>query len=205
MIGKLKGIIDDIASDYVILDVNGVGYKIFVSSKTIHQLPQDQSLVAFLIDMQIREDDISLYGFTSASEKEWFTKLISVKGISPRIALIILSSLTVNQIISAIIAGEKRAFYDISGVGKKLSERIITELKDTKNISENLSIAPPDAIDFTKNEQLVSNILNDAVSALSNLGYNRTNAYNICQSLIGAYPDISVGNLIKMALKEFSK
>jgi holliday junction DNA helicase RuvA len=201
MIGKLRGFIDSTFTDYVIIDVGGVGYKVFTSAKTIDYLSaKDKEEVSLLIDTQIREDDISLYGFLNKEEKFWFSKMISVKGISPRISLLIFSHLDSKEIETAIITKDNVAFHNISGVGKKLSERIITELKDTKYLNTNA-----ESIIHNNSKVNDTNILHDAVSALSNLGYNNSKAYTICNNGLKNNPDLTVGELIKYGLKEISK
>lgn len=199
MIGKLRGFIDSTFSDYVIIDVSGVGYKVYTSAKTIdYLLKQDKNEVSLLINTQIREDDISLYGFINVEEKFWFSKMISVKGISPRISLLIFSHLSIKSIETAIVTKDSKIFNNISGVGKKLSERIITELKDTKYLGADITDSNNAVIEN-------NNIIQDAISALTNLGYNNDKAYMICNNLITQNPNLSVGELIKLALKDISK
>ena len=201
MIGKLKGILDNIDIDQVILDVAGVGYIINCSGKTISQLPDLGKQAVFLINMQVKEDDISLYGFIDISEQEWFNHLITVQGIGPRLALTILSSLDPSQITEVVIERDKEAFKHISGVGPKLAERIFTEL--TKKATQYLGKYPHLTKHATLSSENNSNI-NDALVALTNLGYARGEAYNICKNIYQKQPDISINELIRSALKELS-
>lgn len=202
MIGKLKGILDSIESDKVILDVAGVGYIIYCSGKTLANLPLVGEKASFLIYMQVKEDDISLYGFMDILEKEWFENLITVQGIGPKLALTILSSLDPAQLISAIIEKNKEVFKHISGVGPKLAERIFTELGKKAGLSANLypNLASKGTISIENN----SNI-NDALTALTSLGYNRNEAYNVCRNICENNPEVTINELIKLALKELSK
>ena len=202
MLGKLRGIIDEVSSDHILLDVNGVGYLIFVSTRTIQNLSQDGSVVSLLINMQVREDSLSLYGFMHQNEKEWFVKLISVKGIGPKLALTILSSLDPAQIVSAILAKDQASFSKISGVGKKIAERIVIELKGHSTSSEEAKIL--NRADFHGNVD-TSTILDDAVSALSNLGYNRTDAYSVSSKVVQSNQHASLGEVIKLSLRELVK
>jgi Holliday junction DNA helicase RuvA len=197
MIGKLKGILDTIESDYVILDVGGVGYIIHASAKTIAQLPSLNQAASFLINMQVKEDDISLYGFISKIEQEWFDNLIMVQGIGPRLALTILSSLEPNSLIAAILERNKEAFKHISGVGPKLAERIFTELTKKANQYSHLTVAAPISQENNSN-------INDALVALINLGYNRAQSYSVCKKIYQDNAEISINELIKLALKELS-
>ena len=201
MIGKLKGILDNIEADKVILDVAGVGYIIYCSARAIAQLPAIGKQASFLINMQVKEDDISLYGFLEAEEQEWFNHLIVVQGIGPKLALVILSSLDCAQLTSVIIEKNKEAFKHVSGVGPKLAERIFTEL--TKKASQHLGKYPHLGIHQVITSENQNNI-NDALVALTNLGYNRAEAYNICKNICQTQPDISINELIRSALKELS-
>ena len=201
MFGKLKGIVDSIYKDHLIIDVGGVGYIVFCSNKTMGKIPNIGKLTCLLIDTQVREDGIYLYGFLSEEEKFWFKELITVKGVGSRVALAILSILEPKSLSVSILAKDKTAFKQVSGVGPKLAERIILELKgkigssDISIINEvNLPTAGGDG-----------NLLADAVSALVNLGYNRSDAYNIATRLLEDDSSIEVGELIRHSLKELAK
>ncbi len=201
MIGKLKGILDIIDIDRVTLDVAGVGYIINCSAKTISQLPDLGKQSVFLINMQVKEDDISLYGFIDLAEQEWFNNLITVQGIGPRLALTILSFLDPAQITEVIINRDKEAFKHITGVGPKLAERIFTEL--TKKANQHLSKNPHLSNNIAISNENNNNI-NDALVALTNLGYAKNEAYNICKNIHQKQPNISINELIRSALKELS-
>lgn len=210
MIAKLRGIIDSIGEDWCIIDVNGVGYLVSASSKTLGkmQIGQDMTL---LTEMVVREDSISLFGFADAWEKEWFNTLTKVQGVGSKVCLSILSVLTPSQLSQAIGAQDKSSFCRASGVGPKLAARIVTELKDkivTIPISSNLGeMLPNDEpqpvaisdtnIDYTKSE--------DAISALVNLGYQRLEAYRVVSKILNDNPDSNVSTLIRLSLKEFAK
>ncbi|WP_375319445.1 Holliday junction branch migration protein RuvA [Candidatus Tisiphia endosymbiont of Oplodontha viridula] len=191
MIGKLKGKIDACFNDYVIIDVSGVGYLVYCSSKTLNKLVVNEFCQLF-IETHVREDHINLYGFLSLEEKFVFNLLQSVNGIGTRMALAILSNLSPEQIQSAIARQDKEAFKAVSGVGLKLAERIIIELKDkaVTNLANNLSINKDD-----------SDLANDATLALTSLGVNKTEAYNLVQEIIANNPELSINELIKLALK----
>ncbi|MCC8483244.1 MAG: Holliday junction branch migration protein RuvA [Rickettsia endosymbiont of Labidopullus appendiculatus] len=194
MIGKLKGTIDACFNDYVIIDVSGVGYLVYCSSKTLNKLVVNEFCQLF-IETHVREDHINLYGFLSLEEKFVFNLLQSVNGIGTRMALAILSNLSPEQIQSAIARRDKEAFKAVSGVGLKLAERIIIELKDKAltNLTTNLLI--------DKNDSDLSKISSDATLVLTSLGVNRTEAHNLVQEIIAKDPDLSINELIKLALK----
>ncbi|MEK6734328.1 MAG: Holliday junction branch migration protein RuvA [Pseudomonadota bacterium] len=195
MIGKLTGIIDTINTDHLILDVNGVGYIIYCSSKALSSASSVGSKASFLTNMQVKEDDISLYGFINRNEQEWFDNLIKVQGIGPRLALVILSALDPVDLVQVIMSRQKEAFKTISGVGPKLAERIFIELGKKAGLCS-FSI-PVESLSNTNN-------INDAVTALSSLGYGRNEAYNICKKISSNNSELTINELIRLSLKDLS-
>lgn len=210
MIAKLKGIIDTIGDDYCIIDVNGVGYLVSASSKTLGKLNTGIE-TSLLTEMIVREDSISLFGFADAWEKEWFNTLTKVQGVGAKVCLSILSVLSPSQLAQAISAQDKTSFCRASGVGPKLAARIVTELKDkivtipvTSNsvntISEDTDVPLIPIInndDYSKSD--------DVISALVNLGYQKIEAYRAVSKVISENPDANVPTLIRLSLKEFAK
>ncbi|WP_342267730.1 Holliday junction branch migration protein RuvA [Candidatus Tisiphia endosymbiont of Empis tessellata] len=194
MIGKLKGKIDACFNDYVIIDVSGVGYLVYCSSKTLNKLVVNEFCQLF-IETHVREDHINLYGFLSLEEKAFFNLLQSVNGIGTRMALAILSNLSPEQIQSAIARRDKEAFKAISGVGLKLAERIIIELKDKAltNFTNNLTM--------DNNDTDLAKISSDATLVLTSLGIGKTEAQNLVQGIIVENSNLSINELIKLALK----
>ena len=211
MIAKLRGIIDSFGDDSVIVDVNGVGYLVYVSTRTLSRLVKGAEAVLF-VETVVREDSISLYGFASALEKEWFLTLTKVQGVGAKVCLSILSVLTPMQLAQAISAQDKASFSRANGVGPKLAARIVTELNgkmvglpigaDTADYAAALedkeNVAAPSVAEIPQ-----SNI-EDAISALTNLGYQRIDAYRVVNIAAGKNPDADVSTLIKLALKEFA-
>lgn len=211
MIAKLRGIIDSFGDDSVIIDVNGVGYLVYVSTRTLSRLVKGAEAVLF-IETVVREDSISLYGFASALEKEWFLTLTKVQGVGAKVCLSILSVLTPMQLAQAISAQDKASFSRANGVGPKLAARIVTELNgkmvglpigaDTADYAAALedkeNVAAPSVAEIPQ-----SNV-EDAISALTNLGYQRIDAYRVVNIAAGKNPDADVSTLIKLALKEFA-
>ena len=192
MIGKLNGKIDSCFSDYVIIDISGVGYLVYCSSRTLNQLVVNEFYQLF-IETHVREDHINLYGFLSMEEKNYFNLLQSVNGIGTRMALSILSGLSTAQIQSAIVKRDKDVFKSISGVGLKLAERIIVELKNKVSTSSDL-------IEDNTNIA-VDGVTTDAILALLGLGMSRGEAQNLVHKIIAKNSEISVDELIKQALK----
>ena len=197
MIGKLKGIVDSCYHDHVIIDVGGVGYLVFCSSKTLANLTLGSSVI-LLIETHVREDHIHLYGFYSSEEKSSFILLQSVKGVGTRMSLAILSILSPDEISYALAIKDTTAFSRVSGVGKKLAERIITELKD-KYSSSYISEIP--ITSSAGKDSGINNIAIDSISALVALGVNKAEAQNRVNALLAQDKNISLNELIKLALK----
>lgn len=200
MIGKLKGIIDIIEKDHIILDVSGVGYIVYASNNFLRDLKVGDVCSA-LTDMHVREDNISLYGFINQDERRLFRQLVDIKGIGPKLALTILGHIGLDLFITAIAAQDKTLFKSIQGVGPKLAERIVSELKG----KEFHFLEPNNVGEVSKKNAMQASVFDDAVSALANLGYNKTQTYAICQKLLQNESDLELSNVIKLALKELTK
>lgn len=196
MIGKLKGQIDSVYDDHVIIDVNNVGYLVFCSGKTLSKLSSGE-YGELLIETHVREDHIHLYGFANQEEKTTFSILQSVKGVGTRMALNILSHLAPGEIAFALSTEDKVVFNAVSGVGKKLAERIITELKDKFVSINGIVAAKPD-----KNQSVSQNATtaHDAMTALINLGVSKIDAQNRVSAILNNSPDITINALIRLAL-----
>lgn len=220
MIAKLKGTVDTIGDEYCIIDVNGVGYLVFASAKTLGRLKIGEA-ANILIETVVREDSISLFGFASALEKEWFLTLTKVQGVGAKVCLSILSALAPQQLAQAVAAQDKASFTRANGVGPKLAARIVTELKD-KIVTIPVAAATTTAdlakeLDMDANEEtetyednLTARVddptaMEDALSALVNLGYQRLEAYRVVNQVLIANPNVDVSELIRLSLKEFAK
>ena len=205
MIGKLKGIIDSYGEDHVILDVNGVGYLVHCSARTLQALPSAGAPVALAIETYVREDQIRLFGFLYDGEREWFRLLQTVQGVGTRVALSILGTLTPADLASAIALRDKAMVSRAPGVGPKVAERIVTELKDKAPAYADLDpavIRLSGALDERRAPQPVS----DAVSALVNLGYGQPQASAaIAAALREAGEGAEAPRLIRLGLKELAK
>lgn len=203
MIAKLKGILDSTGDGFLILDVNGVGYRVFCSNKTLAKMPPAGQAAALLIETQVREDHIHLFGFADAVEKGWFSLLTTVQGVGAKVALAILSVLSAQELSMAVMSGDSKSVTRANGVGPKLAVRIVTELKgktgnfDTAGASGIVGNVSTDA------EQ--GSAVGDAVSALVNLGYARMDAaMAVNKALKNRGAQASVSDLIRDALKEFA-
>ena len=197
MIGKLSGRVDSSYDDYVIIDVNGVGYRVFASAKTLSKLSEGESYKLF-IETHVREDHINLYGFLSLEEKSCFNLLQSINGIGTRMALSILSALTPTDIQIAINNEDKNIFKAISGVGAKLAERIVRELSDKVAKISSSSAVIKDSLGIKGITPVASS---DVIKALINMGFSRFEAQNAVQEIITKNPEISIDELIRTALK----
>lgn len=205
MIGKLTGVIDVIKSNQLLLDVNGVGYIVFASVRTLSRIGTKGDTCSVLIETHVREDHIHLYGFADAIEQEWFGILTKVQGVGAKVGLAILSVASPNDMVLAIAAQDKAVFAQADGVGPKLATRIVTELKDkTKNmdLSGGGSFAPSQSPTQSLGD---NDNTHEALSALVNLGYGRSEAMIAINRAKQNMPeDADLGALIKQGLKELS-
>jgi holliday junction DNA helicase RuvA len=205
MIGKLKGIVDSTGTDWVILDVGGVGYVVSCSTRTLQTLPSAGEATQLAIETYVREDQIRLFGFSSDLEREWFRILLNVQGVGTRVALAILSTLKPSELAQAIALKDKAAIGRTSGVGPKLAERICVELKDKSPAFLDID---PIAMRLSRDAADKNNstgVVGDAVSALINLGYAQAQA---AQAVATCYARVGEGakvqELIRLGLKELS-
>jgi Holliday junction DNA helicase RuvA len=203
MIGKLRGKVDEIHEDSVILDVNGVGYHVFCSARTLATLKPGEA-ATLIIEMHVREDHMHLYGFPDSVEREWFRLLTSVQRVGAKMGLTLMGAYGPEQLAYAILAKDTAAFSRISGVGAKLAERIVTELKDKVAKVPVSGLGTGDSGLEKKKKSLTPNtqsLTEDAISALVNLGYSRSEAYG---AAIRANQNGASGldQLIKLSLKE---
>ncbi len=204
MIGKLKGVVDSIGDDFVIIDVHGVGYVVQCSSRTLQNLPNSGEALSLAIETQVREDAIRLFGFSSDQERDWFRILLTVQGVGAKVALAILSVLPPSQIANAIAMQDKAAVSQAPGVGPKLAARIVAELKDKAPAFATIDISAIKlAGDVTDKKALQP--LQDAVSALVNLGYGQAQASAAVANAAKALGDtLDTATLIRRGLKELS-
>ena len=204
MIGKLTGTIDGISGAQVTLDVNGVGYLVTCSARTLRQIGSAKTAISLRIETHVREDAINLYGFADTEEQDWFRLLTTVQGVGARVALAILGALSPGQIAQIIAAQDKAALTQADGVGPKLALRIVTELKDKVPAF----MAKPVALrgGVTASDSNAPNaVVTDATSALINLGYRRAEAFGAVASASRQKPGAKLDELIRMSLAELSR
>jgi len=203
MIGKLQGIVDYVGDGYVILMVysppagestakpsgGGVGYKVFTPEYLTAGL-----FVSLWIETIVREDSIRLFGFTSLAQQDLFNQLTTVSGVGPKVAMAILSTLKPDVLLSAIATGDAKTISAAPGVGKKMAEKIIVELKG-KTVGAG----------FACPEGAPTAPLHDLLSALETLGYKRIDVVEMAQKMVDANPGLGIEKLVPLALKEISK
>jgi Holliday junction DNA helicase RuvA len=185
----------------VTLDVQGVGYEVFIPLSTFYALPDVNESASLSIHTHLREDAIQLYGFATASEKDSFILLTGVSGIGPKLALSVLSALNVPDLVSAIQAGDVDKLASVPGIGKKTAARIALELKDKV---ERLRVTPGPAPQAAGGP--TGRLQDDALSALVNLGYKAADVKDAIKRVAGAKPDtLPLKELIREVLKELAK
>src|SRR5215469_12254989 len=205
MIGKLTGTIDSYGEDFVIVDVHGVGYLVHCSARTLQALPAAGQAVALAIETHVREDQIRLFGFLSDVEREWFRLLQTVQGVGTKVALAILSTLKPADLATAIAMRDKTVITRAPGVGQKVAERIVTELKDK---APALTVVDPAMVRLSGaiDDKRAPRPVTDAVSALVNLGYGQPQAMAaIATAVREAGESADTARLIRLGLKELSK
>ncbi len=201
MISFIKGKIEIVGEDFVIIDNNGIGYKIKVSINTLTKLPKTGSDVKIFTHMQVREDDISLYGFMSMDEISMFNLLTSVSGIGAKGALAILNILNPTELMLSIVAEDVTSICKAPGVGKKTASRLILELKDKiKSKSDSYETLNLDGV--SKNNS-VNTDKQDAIDALIALGYDKNESFKVVLEV--ALEEMTVEEIIKASLKKFVK
>jgi Holliday junction DNA helicase RuvA len=205
MIGKLKGIIDSYGDDFVILDVGGVGYQVQCSSRTLQMLPAAGEAATLSIETHVREDQIKLFGFTSDMEREWFRLLQTVQGVGAKVALSVLGTLKPAELATAIAMRDKASVSRAPGVGAKVAERIVTELKDK---APKFASIDPDIVRLSGalDEKRAPQPVADAVSALVNLGYGPPQAAAaIAAASRSTGEGADTAALIRQGLKELAR
>ena len=205
MIGKLKGVVDSYGEDNIILDVGGVGYLVHCSGRTLQALPAPGEAATLSIETYVREDQIKLFGFASDAEREWFRILQTVQGVGAKVALSVLSTLKPAELATAIATRDKAMVARTPGVGPKVAERIVTELKDKAPAFADVD---PSVVHLAGalDEKRAPKPVADAVSALVNLGYGQPQAAAaIAAASRNAGDGAETAQLIRLGLKELSK
>ncbi|NRB03675.1 MAG: Holliday junction branch migration protein RuvA [Rhodobacteraceae bacterium] len=215
MIGKLTGRVDYRAADHVLLDVSGVGYVVYCSDRTLAALPGKGEVAALYTDLLVREDILQLFGFTTLVEKEWHRLLMSVQGVGAKASLAILGALGPDGVGRAIALGDAASIKAAKGIGPKIAQRVVTELKDKAptvmamggTMAEATGDVPvvesvtPSATPAPAPKPQASSAQADALSALGNLGYAPSEAASAVAQVMGEMPEAETSDVIRAALK----
>ena len=223
MIASLTGILTSIGKSEIIIEVNGVGYLLNVTSKLISTLGEIGSTLSVFTDLQIKDDKILMYGFTTVADQDFFRLLQTVQGIGPKAALSILSALSINELILAISSGDKAMISRAEGVGPKVAARVASELSEKvtnmqlilgkKHINNTFqeNNTNTSKYNFTNEEEQFLDVVEDSISALINLGYTRSEVFSVVMNIKRDFNlkkvniDFTVNSVIPLALKELSK
>ncbi len=204
MIAKLSGWLDSVGLDSAVIDVGGVGYDVYCSGRTLRSMPAMGEPVKLFVETHVREDHIHLYGFVDMAERDWFRLLLTVQGVGAKVALAILTVLTPAELTRVIVSQDRASVTQANGVGAKLAGRIVTELRDA--VGKGL-VGPDSAMaGVAAAADLHGSSEGDAVSALVNLGYRRSEAVS---AVAGALRDLgdgaAVDDLIRGGLREMGR
>ena len=203
MIAKLAGVIDHVGPESAVIDVGGVGYLAFCSTRTIGRLPAAGSTAALLIEMHVREDHIHLFGFADAAERDWFRLLTTVQGVGARLALSILSAVAPETLELAILAQDKQPLTRAEGVGPRLAARIVNELRDKIG---GVAASASSASAMPKEPLTSPGATADAIAALENLGVARSEAFGaVAAAARRLGGEVAADVLIKAGLEELAR
>lgn len=203
MIGKLRGVLDSVGKDWLIIDVGGVGYEVTCPTRTLSRLPAVGQPLSLIIETHVREDQIKLFGFLTEAERSWFRLLQNVQGVGTKVALSILGVLEPQELANAIALQDKAQVSRAPGVGPKVAQRIVAELRDKAPalMAAGNYAAPVNGAAIAGQSSAVS----DAISALVNLGYSVSDASTAIASVSAkAGKDARAEELIRFGLKELA-
>jgi len=197
VIALLSGRVDGIEADRCIIDVGGVGYLVQASTRTLAALPTPPAVARVLVETQVREDAITLYGFAESAERDWFRLLLTVQGVGAKVALNILSAMAPNELIGAIAASDKASLMRAPGVGAKLALRLLSELREKAGAMPSGTIMPIGLVPRGPEQ--------DALSALANLGYRRAEAQPVVAAIMAAMgEDAGLDVILRESLRELA-
>jgi len=200
MIAFLRGRILEKQTNRVLVDVNGVGYEVFIPLSTFYDVGDEGAETALRIHTHVREDALQLFGFLTLLERQMFERLIAVSGIGPKLAIAVLSGLETRDLVSAVQRADVARLTTIPGVGKKTAERIVLELKDRLT-----HVLVPTATDVKPQAAEADRVRDDLMSALQNLGYHRPDAERAVDAVLRDAPNQSLGSALKDALRRLSR
>jgi len=201
MIALLRGLLAQTETDRCVIDVQGVGYLVFASTRTLSALPHPPELARVLVETVVREDAILLYGFADTAEREWFRLLTTVQGVGAKVALAILSTIDPNAMAAVIASGDRASLTRAPGVGARLADRILSELRPKVDKMPTAS-----GLTFTATTQPDGGVEGDALLALAGLGFRRAEAYPVVTRIIAqAQGTPSLDVVLRESLKELAR
>lgn len=204
MIGYLRGVLLESSFSQVIIDVNGVGYEVNIPLSTFDKLPLEGNEAELFVYTQVREDAITLFGFATKSERDLFKILISVSGIGGKLANAILSSMAVENFVGAVKSNQAGLLSKIPGVGKKTAERLIVELRDKLDNFDTVAVGVKS--DGSKLDKGESQVIEDVVTALTQLGYKKDQAVTAVQKIVAEFEgEIKAEELLRFALQRIGR
>ncbi|MCQ8279015.1 Holliday junction branch migration protein RuvA [Acetobacteraceae bacterium KSS8] len=202
MIAQLTGLLAQVESDRCVIDVNGVGYLVQCSTRTLSALPRPPEISRVLVETVVREDAILLYGFAETAERDWFRLLTTVQGVGAKVALGILSALSARDLVAIIAAGDRPSLTRAPGVGPRLADRILSELKDKAGFmpAGNVGVAPGPA------RESGGGLEADALAALAGLGFRRVEAHPVVARIAARLGENArLDTIIRDSLKELAR
>jgi Holliday junction DNA helicase RuvA len=199
MIALLTGQVVQLEAGACVIDVRGVGYLVHASTRTLATLPQPPELARVLVETQVREDAITLFGFAEAAERDWFRLLTTVQGVGAKVALAILSALSPRDLVTAIAAGDQASLTRTPGVGPKLAVRLLTELREKAGAMPTGAVLPAGAASALRG------VAADVLSALANLGYRRAEALPAVERAVAAVGEGSLDAVLRASLRELAR
>lgn len=198
MYSYIVGVVTQKEANKITLENNGIGYEINVSNQTLDAITFENDPIRIYTYLNVKEDEMSLYGFLSLEEKDMFLKLLTVGGIGPKMALGILSEITISGLMNAIASEDLKRLCKVKGLGKKTAERLILELKDKINPLEALALGKDEEVNMPD-----ESIINDAISTLTGLGVGKNEAYRMVKEV--ATKDMSLEQIITNVLRGMSR
>ncbi|MCQ9154331.1 Holliday junction branch migration protein RuvA [Acidomonas methanolica] len=199
MIGQLTGFVGQVEADRCLIDVNGVGYVVSASTRTLSVLPTPPETARVLVETVVREDAIQLFGFATGEEREWFRLLTTVQGVGAKVALAILSVCSPGDLVTILSAGDKAGLTRAQGVGARLAERILTELRSK------VAKMPGGGMSAPISAPVGASVETDALLALAGLGFRRAEAWPVLSRVLAEHDGASLDAVIRLALKELAR
>jgi len=198
VIALLTGSVVALEATGCVIDVNGVGYLVQASTRTLSALPKPPGVARVLVETVVREDAILLFGFAEAAERDWFRLLTTVQGVGAKVALGILSALSPKDLVTAIAAGDRTGLTRAPGVGPKLAVRLLTELRDKAG-------GMPTGVSLATAPAAAGGVVADVLSALANLGYRRAEALPAVERAVAAEGEASLDAILRASLRELAR